>query len=148
MNTPQSHAGNVANSRETPRRAAELAGRILLGTLFLLSGLAKIGAYNATVGYMASMGVPGALLPLVILTEVLGSLMLIIGFKTRIVAFLLGGYCGLTAIFFHHNFADQNQLTHFLKDLALSGAFLTLLVNGAGPLSVDRRMVHQKSPSP
>jgi putative oxidoreductase len=91
MNTPQSSMGNGADAWAALGRAAELAGRILLGMLFLLSGLAKIGAYNATVGYMASMSVPGALLPLVILTEVLGSLMLITGFKTRIVAFLLGG---------------------------------------------------------
>ena len=111
MNTPQTHPGNVANSWETPRRAAELAGRILLGTLFLLSGLAKIGAYSATVGYMASMGVPGALLPLVILTEL--CLMLIIGLKTRIVAFLLGGYCGLNSDILPSQFRRSESIDAF-----------------------------------
>jgi len=58
-------------SRITLRNTSELAGRILLMSLFLLSGLGKIGAYTTTAGYMASVGVPGALLPLVIATEVI-----------------------------------------------------------------------------
>jgi putative oxidoreductase len=148
MNTSQTFAGSGANSSATLGRVEELAGRVLLGALFLPSGLAKIGTYGATSAYMASMGVPGALLPLVILTEVLGSLMIIFGFKTRVVAFLLGGYCVLSAVFFHHNFADQNQLAHFLKDIAIAGAFLMLLANGAGPLSVDRRIARSRKPAP
>lgn len=118
----------------------ELAGRILLTVLFLLSGLGKIGAYSATAAYMSSAGVPGVLLPVVIATEVLGALAVILGWKSRIVALLLAGYCVLTATCFHRNFADQMQLIHFLKDISIAGGFLLLAANGAGPLSIDRRL--------
>jgi putative oxidoreductase len=123
----------------TIQKVAELAGRVLLSSLFLVSGLGKMAAYAATAGYMASLGVPGALLPLVIATEVLGAILIIVGWKTRVVAFLLAGFSLLTALVFHSNFADQNQATHFLKNVAIAGAFLLLVANGAGPLSLDRR---------
>src|SRR5215469_854455 len=72
--------------------AAELLGRVLLVALFLLSGIGKLTAYAATAGYMAAVGVPGALLPLVIATEILGSIVIICGWKTRIVSILLAGF--------------------------------------------------------
>jgi len=121
-------------------RLAELAGRVLMAVLFLLSGLGKIGAYSATAAYMTAFGVPAALLPVVIATELLGSLAIMLGWKTRTAALLLAGFCLLTATIFHHNFADQQQMIHFLKDLAIAGGFLVLLANGAGPLSLDRRL--------
>jgi putative oxidoreductase len=120
-------------------RFFELGGRILLASLFLLSGLSKLSGYAATAGYMASMGVPSALLPLVIATEVLGSLAVIVGWHTRIAAFLLAGFTLIAAIIFHNNFGDQIQTIMFLKDVAITGAFLTLVANGAGPLSLDHR---------
>ncbi len=126
-------------SRFTLRSTSELAGRILLVTLFLLSGLGKIGAYTATAGYMASVGVPGALLPLVIATEVLGSIAIILGWQTRIVSLLLAGFTLLSAVLFHNNFADQVQMIMFLKNVSIAGAFLMLAANGAGALSLDAR---------
>ena len=116
----------------------ELAGRTLLAVLFLLSGLGKLGAYSATAGYMSSVGVPGALLPVVIATEVLGALAIILGWKTRTVAVLLAGFSLLTAITFHRNFADQIQLTNFLKNVSIAGGFLLLAANGPGLVSIDR----------
>lgn len=120
----------------------ELCGRILLASLFLLSGVSKISGYGATAGYMASMGVSVALLPIVIATEVLGSLAIIVGWHTRIAAFLLAGFTLLAASLFHNNFGDQIQTIMFLKDVAITGAFLMLVANGAGPLSVDYRRAH------
>jgi len=128
----------MSNS-STLHKVAELAGRVLLSSLFLVSGLGKLSAYTATAGYMASLGVPGALLPVVIATEILGAILIIIGWKTRIVAFLLAGFTLVTALVFHSNFADQNQATHFLKNVAIAGGFLLLVVHGAGPLSLDHR---------
>jgi len=123
----------------TLQNFAELGGRVLLATLFLLSGVGKIAGYAATAGYMASVGVPGALLPLVIGTEVLGALAIIVGWKTRIVAFLLAGFTLLSAFIFHSNFADQIQMIMFLKNVSIAGGFLLLVVHGAGRISVDRR---------
>lgn len=117
----------------------ELAGRVLLASLFLLSGLTKISGYGATAAYMASVGVPAILLPIVIATEVLGSLAVILGWHTRIAAFLLAGFTLIAAILFHNNFGDQIQTIMFLKDVAITGAFLMLVANGAGGLSLDHR---------
>ena len=131
-------------SQESPtstvKNASELTGRILLSVLFLLSGLGKIGAYAATAAYMSSVGVPGVLLPVVIATEVLGAIAIILGWQTRITAFLLAGYSLLTALVFHANFADQIEMIMFLKNVSIAGGLLLLVANGAGPLSLDRRL--------
>lgn len=146
VNTPSAATGRTlsasvtTNQRNAARKSfAELAGRILLASLFLLSGLSKLGAYSATAAYMHSAGVPGALLPVVIAAEVLGSLAIILGWKTRLAAALLAGFSLLTAFVFHNNFGDQIQMIMFLKNVSIAGGFLLLVVNGAGPLSIDRR---------
>jgi putative oxidoreductase len=116
----------------------ELAGRILMAVPFLLSGLGKLGAYGATSAYMSAVGVPGALLPLVIATEVLGAVAVIVGWRTRIVAFLLAGFCLLTALIFHRNLADQMQMINFFKNVSMAGGFLLLAAYGSGRLSLER----------
>jgi putative oxidoreductase len=147
MNTSSSVSANGSNAASasiskrnaTLANAAEVAGRVLLASLFLLAGLNKLGAYSATAAYMSSAGVPGALLPAVIATELLGSLAIILGWKTRVAAVLLAGFSLLTAFTFHSNFADQIQMIMFLKNVSIAGGFLLLVANGAGPLSFDRR---------
>lgn len=130
----------ATNKRDAAlKRFGELAARVLLVTLFLLAGAGKLNAYGATAAYMSSAGVPGALLPAVIATELGGSLAIILGWRTRYVAALLAGFSILTALIFHSNFADQNQMIHFLKNLSIAGGLLLLVVNGAGPFSLDRR---------
>jgi putative oxidoreductase len=122
------------------QNVSELAGRILLAVLFLLSGLGKIGAYAGTSAYMSSLGVPAALLPVVIAAEVLGALAIIVGWKTRVTAVLLAGFSLLTALIFHRNFGDQIQMIMFLKNVSIAGGFLLLVAHGSGPLSIDRRL--------
>lgn len=107
-------------------------GRILLSLLFILAGFQKIIGYTATAGYMESQGLPGLLLPLVILLELGGGLLILVGWQTRIVAFLLAGFCVLTALIFH-----AGELTSQLKNIALAGGFLVLLAHGAGHWSLD-----------
>jgi putative oxidoreductase len=137
---PSASASASAKKRNTTvETVAEITGRLLLASLFLLSGLGKLGAYSATAAYMSSSGVPGALLPLVVATEVLGALAIVLGWKTRIVAFLLGGFSLLSAFIFHSNFGDQMQMIMFLKNVSIAGGFLLLVAHGAGPLSIDRR---------
>ena len=89
---------------------------------------------------MASAGVPGALLPAVIALEVLGAIAIIVGWKTRITALLLAGFTLLSGVLFHSNFGDQVQMIMFLKNVAITGGFLLLVANGAGDLSLDRRL--------
>jgi putative oxidoreductase len=128
------------SSVNTVRKFAELAGRVLLAAIFLISGLGKITAFAGTAAYMASLGVPGALLPAVIAIEVLGAIAIIVGWRTRITAFLLAGFTLLSALIFHSNFADQIQMIMFLKNVAIAGGFLLLVAKGSGPLSVDHRL--------
>ncbi|WP_266172173.1 DoxX family protein [Dyella subtropica] len=128
-----------AASSLTLKSTTELLGRVLIVGLFLLSGVGKIGAYTATAGYMTSVGVPSAVLPLVIATEVLGSLAIMLGWKTRVVSFLMAGFTLLTGVLFHNHFADQIQMIMFMKNVSIAGAFLLLTVNGAGPISLDNK---------
>ena len=127
-------------STSTVQKFSELAGRIFLAAIFLISGLGKLGAYAGTAAYMASAGVPGALLPAVIAVEVLGAIAIVVGWKTRITALLLAGFTLLSGVLFHGNFGDQVQMIMFLKNAAITGAFLLLVANGAGALSLDRRL--------
>jgi putative oxidoreductase len=136
---------SVSKRNATLASAVDVAGRFLLGLLFLLSGLGKLGAYGATAAYMSASGVPGALLPAVIATEVFGALAIVLGWKTRVAAFLLAGFCLLTAVAFHNNLADQTQMIMFFKNLSIAGGFLLLVANGAGPLSLDRRSINKRS---
>jgi len=138
--TPDRSRANLAAPTSGIQTYASLAGRLLLAVLFLITGFGKIGAYAATAGYMESVGVPGALLPVVIATEILGGIALVLGWKTRIAAFLLAGFSVLAALLFHNNLGDQVQFINFLKNVAIAGGMLLLVANGPGPLSLDGRV--------
>ena len=112
-------------------------GRVLISMMFLTSGISKISGYAATQGYMEAMGVPGALLPLVIAVEVLGGLAVMLGWHTRIAAFLLAGFTLLSGILFHANFGDQMQMIMFMKNLAIAGGFLMIVSLGGGAYALD-----------
>lgn len=114
-------------------------GRVFIALIFVITGLNKISNYSGTQGYMESMGVPGMLLPLVIALEVIGGLAIILGWQARIVAFLLAGFCLVSAVLFHGNIGDQTQFIQFLKNLGLAGGFLFIVANGAGAWSLDGR---------
>jgi putative oxidoreductase len=124
----------------------DLLGRILIAAIFLTSGIHKIAAYAATQAYMESMGVPGALLPLVIALEVLGSIAVILGYQTRLSAFLLAGFSVLAALLFHRQPGDPMQSILFMKNLALAGGFLLLVARGPGEWSLDARAERLAAP--
>ncbi len=117
---------------------ALLLARILLSAIFLRGGFNKIMAYSQTQNYMKANGVPEILLPLVILTEFGGGLLILLGYQTRIVAILLAGFTLIAGLAFHTKFGDPNQVIHFMKNLAIAGGFLSLYVSGAGRWSFDR----------
>jgi putative oxidoreductase len=114
-----------------------LAARFLLAFIFIVEGWSKIGYYEGTLQYMENRGVPGELLPLVILTELGGGLLIACGFQTRLAALALGAFCILTAALFHRNLADVSEFIHFNKDLAIAGGFLLLVAFGGGGWSID-----------
>lgn len=113
-----------------------LLGRALLAYLFIIAGWGKIASYTATVGYMESKGVPGALLPLTILAEFGGGLALLFGFQTRLTALVLAVLSVITAMIFHTG-TDKAQVINFMKNISIAGGFLILMLHGAGHLSID-----------
>ncbi|SES94102.1 putative oxidoreductase [Nitrosomonas marina] len=120
------------------KKISELTARILLAQIFFLAGYSKIGGYENTQGYMNAMGVPGELLPLVILLELGGGLALIAGWKARWVSIILALFTIAAAVLFHNDFSDQMQLIMFKKNIAIAGGLILLAVYGAGTYSIDR----------
>ena len=117
----------------------DLTGRVFISGVFLLSGFNKIGNYEGTVGWMESFGLPGFLLIPAIILEILAPILIIIGYQTRIAAGALSLFCLATAIIFHTDFSDQMQFIAFMKNLALAGGFLFLVVNGAKGYCLDKK---------
>lgn len=120
-------------------KIAQLSARILLGQIFLLSGIFKVSGYAATQGYMEAMSVPGILLPLVIAMEIGGGLAIMLGWKIRWSAAILALFTIVSAAIFHRNFADHMQQIMFMKNLAITGGLLLLVAYGAGGFSLDNR---------
>ena len=119
---------------------ALLAGRVLLALMFVMAGWSKIGGYAGTQGYMEAMGVPGFMLPLVILLELGGGLAVVLGLFTRSLSVLLAGFTLMDAFIFHYQPAEQMQMLMFMKNVSVAGGFLALAAAGAGAFSLDARL--------
>ena len=117
------------------------AGRLLIGVPFAMSGLSKLAAYGATTAMIGAVGlpVPPLAYAVAVAVELGGGLLLIAGFQTRIVAIALALFSLATALSFHSNFADQNQMIHFLKNVMMAGGLLQVVAFGAGSFSIDSR---------
>ncbi|MFC7418722.1 DoxX family protein [Iodobacter arcticus] len=123
-----------------------MIGRTLMGVLFFVSGLNKIGQFTSIASFMASKGLPAAevLLAATIVLEVCGSLALIAGWRVRYVAWTLLIFTAGAAVIFHAFWAAeaatyQNQLNHFLKNVAIMGGLLCLSTVGSGSWGIDER---------
>ena len=111
-----------------------LLARAMLAYISIVEGAGKIAGYAGVAEYMQAHGVDGRLLPLVILTELGGGLLVLFGLKTRWAAIWLCGFCLLTALFFH---TAPDQVIELQKNIAMAGGFLTLAILGAGAWSLD-----------
>ena len=118
----------------------DLLARILISALFLINGIFKITNYDGTLDWIEGYGMPGVLLIPAIILEILGPILIIIGYQTKITAAFLSLFCLLTAIIFHNEFSNQMQLTSFLKNIALAGGFLFLVINGSKKFSLDNKL--------
>jgi putative oxidoreductase len=119
--------------------SALLLGRILIAAIFIISGYSKVTGYTGMQQYITSLGVPGAMLPLIILWELGGGLAILLGFFTRPVALLLAVYCVVTAALVHYHPADQMQMINFMKNLSMTGGFIYVALTGAGAFSLDHK---------
>lgn len=111
-----------------------LIARVLMAYIFIVAGWGKLTAYQATVGYMESMGVPAFMLPLTILVELGGGLALLLGFQARFAALGLAGFSLITALIFHSGADDAINL---MKNFAMAGGLIFLVLHGAGKISID-----------
>ena len=136
INTSTAGAGTASNSSTTI-----LLGRILLAAIFLLSGFGKLTAIAGTAGYFGAMGLPVPTVTAIVvgLIELLGGIAILVGFQTRITAWVLAIFTIATALVAHTGWADQNQMIHFLKNVAITGGFLVLASSGPGAYSIDAR---------
>jgi len=122
---------------------SNLAARVLMALIFLMSGLSKIGGFEATQDYMESVGVPGMLLPIVIIVEVGCAITLIVGWKVRYSAYVLAAFTLLAGLLFHNNFGDQMQMIMFMKNLAMIGGLLAIAgLHVEDSISLDHKFMH------
>lgn len=119
--------------------AAAFAGRIMLVAVFFLEAYIKINGYTAAIAYMQKFSVPSELLPLAIFVELVGSILIIVGWLTRYAALALAAFSLMAAALFHTNFSVVNETLHFWKDVGLAGGFLLLAAHGPGAWSVDEK---------
>jgi putative oxidoreductase len=128
------------------QNSAALAARALLALIFIVSGFGKITGFSGTAGYMASKGIPFAEVALVaaIAVELLGGLMLLVGFKARWAALAIFLFIIPTTVMFHNPAGlsgqeAQNQMIHLMKNLSIMGGMLMVAVFGPGAFSLDRK---------
>ena len=122
-----------------------LVARILIAYMFVVSGWGKIGNFAGTAKYMASKGMP-LVEPLAvgaILIELIGGLMLVVGWKARWAAWAIFGFVVLANLIFHGFWAApadaaRMQMVLFNKNLAIMGGLLYVAFMGPGRLSLDK----------
>jgi len=131
----------MTTTSHQPNALLPFVGRLLLAAIFLVSAFGKLAAPGPTQGFIASVGLPLPALSYVaaVVIELGGGLMLLIGYRTRLSATVLAAFSIVSAFVFHHALADQNQLFHFLKNLAMAGGLVQVMAFGAGSLSLDNR---------
>ncbi len=127
-------------------RYGPLAGRILIALIFIIAGFGKITGFEGTVGYIASKGLPLPQLAAIvaIIIELGGGIMLVLGWKTRWAAAAILLFTGVAAVIFHDFWAvppeqAQGQMIHFMKNMAIMGGLLFVVIHGSGPISLDKK---------
>jgi putative oxidoreductase len=129
-------------------RYLPFVGRLFIGLPFMVSGLSKLAGYGATIALIESSKLPlppplayaGA-----VMVEIGCGTLMVIGFQTRIAAVILALFCLATAASFHTNFADPDQIFHFIKNMVMTGGLLQVVTYGAGAVSIDSR--YSKGPA-
>ncbi len=133
---------------KTYQNALNLIGRILIVALFLPAGLSKLAGFEGTLAYFASLGIPAPVFSLVatIVIEVVGSIALLVGFHTRVVALIMALFTLIAAVTGHAFWAAPADAVFiaqllFFKNVAVMGGLLILASAGAGGFSIDGRKV-------
>ena len=128
---------NTSSLNVQPAVAA--AARVLLAALFIVSGIQKLFVPAMIQGYIASAGLPlpSLVYVITIVIEVGAGALLLVGFRTRLMAWVLAAFTVAAALIFHRALGDPNQFVHFLKNLAIAGGLVHIAAVGAGAFSLD-----------
>lgn len=121
--------------------------RLMLALVFIVAGFQKLGAYQQTVSYMEGQGVPGLLLPIVLLVEIGGGLMVALGWHARYAAAVLALFSLAAGLVFQLMPALEaydpdlfyGHISHFWKDVAIAGGMAMIVANGPGLFSMEAR---------
>ena len=129
----------MSTSNVNVQPAVAAAGRALLAALFLVSGIQKLFVPDMIQGYIASAGlpVPSLVYAITVVIEIGAGALLLVGFRTRLMAWVLAAFTVAAALIFHRALGDPNQFVHFLKNLAIAGGLLHIAAVGAGAFSLD-----------
>ncbi len=129
------------NSNEKTFPTLPMIGRLMMAAIFLISGFGKAAAPQMTIGYIASVGLPFPALALAIAigVEIIGGLMLALGYRTRIAALALAVFTVAAGALFHNAIGDQTHFIMLLKNIAITGGLLQIAAFGAGAFSIDAR---------
>jgi putative oxidoreductase len=123
----------------TPENLLDFVGRLMMSAIFLVVGMQQALNLETTRAYMDMHGVMSAFLPVAIILEVAGAIAIVIGYRTRIFAFLLAGFSTMTAVLFHAEVGNPAEFGLFVRDLALAGGMLVLCARGPGDWTLDAR---------
>ena len=123
----------------------EAFGRIFLSTLFLFEGIRKFFYQEETIEYMEDFGVPEILFYPSLFFELVFSILLIIGFKTRVAASTMCLFTIVVSIIFHSDFTDHMQIVSFLKNLSIAGGFLIIASYEAKICTIDYYLKYKKT---
>jgi putative oxidoreductase len=122
-------------------KVTAVVARVLLAQIFLIATLIQINmitghpdGYAAYQMYLGQFGLPGIFAPLTLLVQLLGSVALLLGFKTKFAAYVLAAYALFVAFVMKFN-----EPIIFLQYLAITGGMLAIAVYGPGPCSLDNR---------
>lgn len=126
---------------------AALVGRLMIAAIFIISGFNKLGNFSGTAAFMSGAGLPAAeiLLVLTLLIEIGGGLMILLGLYTQSTALLIFLFMIPVTAVFHNPWGAidpaqaQQQMIHFLKNLAIMGGLLCLYAFGPGRFSLEAR---------
>ncbi len=129
------------NNNAALQNLLPFVGRLLLAIIFLVSGFEKLADPSGTIGYItsANLPLPSVAYAVALVVELGGGILLVLGYWARMVALVLAAFTLASAIGFHMDFADQNQVIQFMKNLAITGGFLQIVAFGAGAFSLDAR---------
>lgn len=129
---------DTISSRLRPADLFLLLGRLLLSLIFLHEGLSLAASLSTTLASFSKLGLPMPVTLAVIALQLGAGLSIAAGLFTGLGANALALFCLATALLFHTNLANQNELLHFEKDLAIAGGMFVLASSGAGSISIDR----------